>query len=270
MRRKYTLLIIIVLVAKAITFGQSSNTASVVTHSTEPDSAYNKYKLPLVSGGIGIMTFFGDIGMYDSKITHVGKLNSGFTFAVEQRVKNAFGVSLNIAKGVLTEVDNRWDRHLNFQTDILQGNLAFNFHFDNGFIINKTSRFAPYITVGIGYMKFDSKGDLRDKNGVLYHYWPDGTIRDQNFDWENPQNGNIIVRDYKFETELDSLHLYKHKCLTVPIGGGINFKFSDRLETNVSSMLFFTKTDAIDNLTYQNSTHLNYLTSIMTVTFLQM
>lgn len=248
MRRKFTLLLVIALAFKAVTFGQQTSTTT--TQATTDQDSYNKYSLPSLSAGGGIMTFFGDIGTYDSKVTHVGKFNSGAAFTLEQRIGSALGVSLNIAKGTLCENDNRPYRHLNFQTDVLQGNLGLTFHFDNDFIINRTSRFAPFITVGFGYMTFESRGDLRNANNLKYFYWPDGTIRNQNFDWENPQNGDTLIRDYSFETKLDSLKLYKHNSLIIPVGGGFNFKFSDKFEANISTTFYFTQTDAIDNLSY--------------------
>ena len=118
--------------------------------------------------------------------------------------------------------------------------------------------FAPYLNVGFGYMAFDAKGDLRDKNGKKYYYWPDGTIRDQNFDWENPQNGNILVKDYTFESELNSLHQFTHHTFVIPVGGGVTFKFSDKVEANISSTYYFTKTDAIDNVSYQKSNNFKF------------
>ena len=299
MRKNYILILIIVLVSRTISFGQQQKPDSSAVHindtakvpvttpamtnpvpattahatvtsqttvpasapsATDTDTSYNKYKLPLVSAGVGIMTFFGDIGMFNSKVSQMGMSNSGFSFNIEQRIKNAYGISLNLEKGILTEVDNRAYRHLNFQSQILQGNLAFNFHFDNGFIINKTSRFSPFFTIGFGYMTFSTKGDLRDKNGTRYHYWNDGTIHAKDFDSDNPNllYDTCLVRDYKFETVLDSLKLYKHNSLTIPIGGGINFKFSDKLEINISSIYYFTKTDAIDNLVYQKTTNFKF------------
>jgi hypothetical protein len=248
MGKKIILFIIIAFAVKAMTFGQQTTTAP----GKLPDLGdYNKYSLPSVSAGAGIMTFFGDIGNIDCKVTHVGKFNAASSFTVEQRIGSALGISLGATKGSLCDNDNRAFRHLNFQTDVMQGNLGITFHFDNDFIINKTSRFAPFITVGFGYMTFEARGDLKDKNGVLYNYWPDGTIRDQAFDWENPQNGNIIVRDYSYETKLDPLNQYTHHSLMIPVGGGLNFKFSDRFEANISTYYYFTKTDAIDNLAYQ-------------------
>ena len=253
-----------ILVIFCVLFFNTANFAQLIGDELTPskakkDTSYNKYSLPSVSGGFGIMTYFGDIGMYNSEVTHVGKLNAGYALNVEQRFKSAYGVSLNLAKGLLTEIDNRPYRHLNFQSDIFHANLGVNFHFDNDFIINKTSRFAPFISLGLGYMFFNAKGDIRDANGIKYCYWPDGTIRDSEYDWEHPEIGNILKRDYTFETELDSLNLFKHNSLIIPIGGGINFKFSDKLETNISSMFYITKTDAIDNLSYLNNTNFSLL-----------
>ena len=151
-------------------------------------------------------------------------------------------------------MDNRPDRHLNFKTDILQGNLSVNIHFDNGFLLNKGKFIYPWFSFGLGYMTFDAKGDFKDKNNIAYHYWNDGTLRDQNFDWENPQNGNILKRDYKFESDLDTLKRYKHNALTIPLGLGLNFKISEHVELNVSSVYILTQTDAIDNLSYQDKT----------------
>jgi len=254
MRKKYAILIVIALTIRAITYGQEATT-DISLRPVAQDTAYNKYLLPSISAGAGILTFFGDIGNYSDRIHQVGRFNSTAAFIVEQRFGGAFGVSLSGLKGSLCENDDRSDRHLNFQSDVLQANLSINFHFDNGFIFNKTSRFSAYLTAGFGYMTFLARGDLRDKNNAYYNYWPDGTIRDCEYDWENPQNGNIVKRDYKFETLLDSLNLYHHHAFTLPIGGGLNFKLSDKFEAYISSVYFFTNSDVIDNYSCQNSSN---------------
>ncbi len=268
MRKKYVILIVIALTIRAITYGQDATT-NISLQPAAQDTVYNKYHLPSISAGAGIMTVFGDIGSYNSEIRQVGRFNSVATFVIEQRLGSAFGVSLSGLKGSLCENDNRMNRHFNFQTNVLQANLSVNFHFDNGFIINKTSLFAPYLTAGFGYMTFLARGDLRDQyhNYAYYHYWPDGTIRDQDFDWENPQNGNILNRDYKFETLLDSLNLYHHHAFTLPVGGGINFKLSDKSEAYISSVYFFTNSDVIDNFSYKNTHNDGYLFTSVTLQY---
>jgi hypothetical protein len=255
MSRKIITLIVIAYASIVVTFGQDKPLLGggqlPVASPTLDTGLYNKYKIPFIKVGGGIMTPFCDVGDYGNKITHVGTFNIASSFTVEQRIGSAFGVSLEGLKGSLCAVDNN-SRNANFQTDVLQGNLNVTFHFDNDFIINKKSRFAPYVSIGLGDISFNTRGDLRDANDKKYYYWPDGTIRDQAFDWENPQNGNIIQRDYKFETKLDSLNKYTHHSLMIPLSLGFNFKFSDRVEANVSTTYYFTKTDAIDNVCYHN------------------
>ena len=255
MSRKTIILTVIALAAIAVSFGQQPliGGGQLPTPVQTPDTGlYNKYKIPTIRGGVGIMTPFCDVGDYGNKITQVGTFNTAFSFAVEQRIGSALGVSLEGLKGNLEAVDNSPTRHLNFMADVAQGNLNVNFHFDNDFIINRKSRFAPYISVGLGYMSFTTYGCLKADNGAKYNYWPDGTIRDQAFDYENPQNGNILQFNYKFNTKLDSLNRYTHNSLIIPISLGLNFKFSDRLEANISSTYYFTQTDAIDNVSYHN------------------
>ena len=244
MRIKYIIILLVAVCMKSVSFGQISDTTAKTKADTSVKSfagtspfaseEYNKYRLPSIFAGGGIMTPFCDITNSDNKIKQLGRFNNGFTVGIEQRIGAGFGVSLNGAKGSVCAVDNSYTRYLNFKSDITQGTIGLNYHFDNGYIIHKTSLFSPYISIGFGYMAFDAKGDLRDKNGKKYYYWPDGTIRDQNFDWENPQNGNILVKDYVFETELDSLHQFTHHTFVLPIGGGITFKFSDKVEANIS------------------------------------
>ena len=52
----------------------------------------------------------------------------------------------------------------------MQGDFNIYIHLDNDFIINKSSRIAPYLKAGIGFFNFDPMGDLRDKDNKYYHY----------------------------------------------------------------------------------------------------
>jgi len=254
MSRKTIILIIIAFASIAVTFAQEKpliGGGQLPDATQKPDTGlYNKYKIPSVRFGVGIMTPFCDVGDYGNKITQVGTFNNALSFAVEQRIGGALGISLEGLKGNLCAVDNSADRHLNFMADVAQGTLNVNFHLDNDFIINKKSRFAPYISVGLGYMAFTTYGCLKADNGDKYFYWPDGTIRDQAFNFQDPQNGNILQFNYKFTTKLDTLNRYTHNTLIIPLSFGLKFKFSDRLEANVSTTYYFTKTDAIDNVSY--------------------
>lgn len=209
-----------------------------------PDSTYDKYHLPSVSIGSSILSYFGD---YGNVIPFNTKLRPGFNIGVEERFKGFLGAGVNFGYGNLSENQRRVkSNNYNFLTSVVSGDLNAYLHFDDLFI-KKSSRFSSFINVGVGFMTFNPKGDLKDKNGKQYFYWPDGSIRDRVKDIENPQLGDVLVRDYKYETKLDSTNKYKNAALTIPIGLGIKFKISDRLELNFIANYYFTGTDYLDN-----------------------
>ncbi len=216
---------------------------------------YNIYKLPSLEVSAGVMTFFGDVNDFNRNIPFVGKHNFGLGFTINQRIGSFFGLKAGYSKGTLTGFDTRPGSYYNFQSDATHAHFNISLHLDNDIIFNKSSRFAPYITAGIGYFTFDPMGDIKDKNGSFYHYWRDGTIRDQAFDPENPQNGNHIVRDYVFETKLDSLNLNSNTALTIPVGGGVKFKLSDALEASLDLTYVFTNNNFVDNMASENKSY---------------
>ena len=70
--------------------------------------------------------------------------------------------------------------------------------FDN-YLENK-GNFSPYIAFGAGLFSFNSKGDLKDKNGNPY------------------DSASIFYRDYSYETVLENDTIeYKNSTLTAPI-----------------------------------------------------
>jgi hypothetical protein len=217
------------------------------------ESTYKVFDYPTISINYGTLSFFGDIGEEKAKLNVFGKFNDALRIAVSRRFGNYFGASVDAMFGSLSQTDNRADRHLNFYTDIQQYSLNFDFYFDNDKIINKSSRFSPFISVGLGLLYFDPKGDLLDKNGNEYHYWNDGTIRNQDFNAEFPELGDVLIKDYVFETRLDGNKNYKHNSLVIPVKVGANYKFSDAFEAGISASFVFTQTDYIDNLGYGNN-----------------
>jgi len=216
---------------------------------------FNIYKLPSIEFSAGVLTFFGNVNDFNKNISFIGKHNLGIGINVQQRIGSFFGVSASFLKGKLTGFDTKPGSYYNFQSDVMQGDFNIYIHLDNDFIINKSSRIAPYLKAGIGFFNFDPMGDLRDKDNKYYHYWADGTIRDQKFDPENPQNGNLIVRDYVFETKLDSLNKNKHSAISIPVGGGIKIKLSDALEANFEVSYMFTNSNFVDNLAPDNKSY---------------
>ena len=214
-------------------------------------------ELPTVTIGIGSLTFDGDIGNGIS-VSSLSKIKAGYNLSIEQRIGNYIGVSLNGMYGKLADNENSATRNLNFQSKIIQGDLNLLFHFDNGLMLKRENEFAPYLSVGIGFLKFDPYGDLKDKSGIPYVYWKDGTIHDVAQSDPNAPYAVTLQRDYTYETQLkDSITNYKRHAAAIPIGVGFKFKITPKIGFNVGATYYFTMTDWIDN--YKSGTNDKYL-----------
>lgn len=211
-------------------------------------NSYDKYRLPSISIGPSFQSFYGDLGEPNGSLYFNTKFRSGITLGIEKRLHPTFGLGLNALYGKLS--DNEWrksGRHLNFETNLFAGDLRAYLHLDNGKIFDQRSRFSANLFAGIGAVSFNPYGDLKGKGNKTYYYWNDGTIRDAAYDINNPQNGTEIKRDYDYETKLDSLGLYSKMSWYVPLGVTVNYKLSDRFETNVVFAYNYTGSDYIDN-----------------------
>lgn len=204
-------------------------------------------QLPSVAIGAGILSFNGDVGN-GVNLSSFSRIRAGYSLTVEQRIGKFIGVSLNGIYGKLADSDRSIDRNLNFQSQIIQADLGLTFHFDNDLFLKRNSAFAPFITVGFGYLKFDPYGDLKDKNGLSYNYWTDGTIRDIAELDTNSASAVIIQRDYTYETQLtDSTENYSRSTFALPIGLTFKLKVSDNIDMNIGGTYYMTFSDYVDN-----------------------
>ncbi|MFL5763437.1 MAG: outer membrane beta-barrel protein [Bacteroidia bacterium] len=204
-------------------------------------------QLPSVAIGAGVLSFNGDVGS-GAGLSSFSRIRAGYNLTIEQRIGKWMGVSVNGIYGKLSDSERGKDRNLNFETQVIQGDLNLVLHFDNDKIMPRNSVLAPYIFAGIGYMKFDPHGDLRDKNDSLYYYWNDGTIHDASETAATASVSKVIQRDYTYETQLkDSTTNYARNTLAVPVGIGFNLKLLHSLSVNVGATYYLTFTDWIDN-----------------------
>jgi len=230
MMKKILLTLVLLLVVVGITNSQNEK-------SKKPK------QLPSLALGLGVLSFDGDIGN-GVNLTSLSRIRGGYSLTLEQRIGKAFGVSINGIYGKLADSEMGAKRNLNFESKVIQADLNFVIHLDNDFILKRTSIFAPYLYAGFGYMKFDSYGDLTDKNGVKYNYWTDGTIRDLK---DSTNGANIIQRDYTYETKLNDSAKYTNSTFAIPVGLGVNLKIVDNLFINLGATYYMTMTDWIDN-----------------------
>lgn len=234
MKNKNLLLIALLLIASSSVSAQKTEKAK-------------QKQLPSVAIGAGILSFNGDVGN-GASLSSFSRIRAGYNLTVEQRIGKYIGVSLNGIYGKLSDSERSKERNLNFETTIMQGDLNLVLHFDNDLIFNRNSVFAPYIFAGIGYLKFDPYGDLKDKNDSSYNYWSDGTIRDIAETDPLAPGASIIQRDYTYETQLkDSATNYQRGTLAIPIGAGFNLKVLRNLSVNVGATYYLTLSDFVDN-----------------------
>lgn len=205
-------------------------------------------QLPSVAIGAGVLSFNGDIGN-GVNLSSFSRIKVGYNITVEQRIGKYFGVSINGLYGKLADGERSKTRNLNFQSQIMQADLNVEIHFDNDLLLKRSSVFAPYIFVGIGYLKFDPHGDITDKNGTKYNYWNDGSIRSLPENDVNAASATYLQRDYTYETILtDSTTNYPRHTLVMPVGIAFNLKMLDNLSANIGASYYFSFTDWIDNV----------------------
>jgi hypothetical protein len=195
-------------------------------------------RLPSIAIGAGVLSFNGDIGT-----NPFSKRRLGYNFIIEQRIGKYFGVSINGLFGKLADSEISKARNLNFESKITQVDLNFIVHFGTD-----STKFAPYLSAGLGFLKFNPYGDLTDADGIKYNYWQDGTIRSLPENDVNKANAIRQKRDYTYETQLKDSVTYKRNSLCVPISGGLNIRLMEKLHVKVGGTYYITFTDWIDNV----------------------
>ncbi len=226
-------LLLIVLLFSTITAIHGQNTAKTK-------------QLPSVAIGAGILSFNGDIGN-GVNLSSFSRIRVGYHLTIEERIGKYLGVSVNGVYGKLSDSERSLESNLNFESKIMQGDLNLVLHFDNDLIFSRTSVFAPYIYAGIGYLKFDTYGDLTNKNNIKYNYWSDGTIHDIAETDPLASSSTLIQRDYTYETKLTDSSNYSRSSLALPLGIGFNLKVLRNLSVNMGATYYLTFTDWIDN-----------------------
>ncbi|MBN8692702.1 MAG: outer membrane beta-barrel protein [Bacteroidetes bacterium] len=201
-----------------------------------------------INAGVNALKFTGDVGK--QRNTHFfNDARMGYNLGAEYRVGKILGVGLNGMYGKLQGSDFSKESHRNFMSTVIGGELNVTAYFDR---MKDTSPVAsPFISVGLGFLKFDPKGDITDANGIKYNYWSDGSIRDLPESPANDPYAIVMQRDYTYETQLtDSAVNYKRNTLYLPINLGIKFNVDYRISVKVAMNYNLAFTDYIDN--YKN------------------
>ncbi len=198
-----------------------------------------------INVGLSELKFTGDVGK-NGNSNFLNDARSGFNGGLEYRTGKVLGFGLSGVYGKLVGTDNNAASHKNFATNIMGGEFNVFLFFDR---LKDTAKIvSPFISAGIGYLKFDPKGDLRDVNGTAYNYWSDGSIRNLVESTSNEPIAQKMKRDYNYETTLtDSAVNYKRSCLYLPINVGAKFQIGYRTSIRLSLNYNIAFTDYIDN-----------------------
>lgn len=182
--------------------------------------------------GIGtqLNSFFGDIKNQKTSSAFTNS-RAAWSIDIEKRLSKIFGIQLEYVNGKLS--DNYRSIHLNenknFESSFHKIGTNIILNFDN-YLENK-GNFSPYVAFGAGLFSFNSKGDLKDKNGNPY------------------DSASIFYRDYSYETVLENDTIeYKNSTLTAPITFGFKWKESRYLQGRIYASYDFIFSDWVDNL----------------------
>ena len=239
---------------------------TIINAQNDNDKSSKTKQLPSLAIGLGVLSFDGDIG-HGLNLTSLSKIRGGYNAVLEQRIGRVLGVSLSGIYGKLGDSESGGagaKNNLNFESKILQTDFNLVIHLDNDFLFKRTSVFAPYLFVGLGYTQFTSYTDLKDKNGNKYYYWTDGTIRNLP---DSAVGGKVIQRDYTYETKLNDSAKYTNHTFAVPIGLGVNLKLVDNVYVNLGAAYYFTFTDWIDNVKQGKNDRYLFLNAAIQVNF---
>lgn len=218
--------------------------------------AWNKentiYK-PIIGLGAGFFNYFGEVNN-NQRINPVIN-NYGFQASVIKNFTPSWGVRFDVAYGRMSAREQTADVFRNFSSEIVTFNLHATYNFAG---LLRPSRFLnPYISVGVGAVNFDAKGDLKDANDQTYFNWSDGTLRNLQQLPGNENQADILREDFVYETDLrkanlDSLGNYAQFAFVIPVTVGFKFKVSPRSAIRLSSTFSYAFTDLIDNVSSES------------------
>lgn len=204
---------------------------------------------PKISLGYGSLGFKGDLYQKHFQSPTVGR--SGMDLAISHRLTPYLQLDFTVLFGKLGANENLLNRHENFQSEIRAGGV--NVLYDFGNLIPARYTVRPFVSLGLTGFEFLSKTDLKDKNGNTYFYWSDGSIKDKPEGSADAQNAKVLVRDYKYESDIrelnkDGFGKYQERSWAIPLGVGFIMKVTNRVDLKLNFQYFLTTTDYIDGI----------------------
>jgi len=149
-------------------------------------------------------------------------------------------------------------QNLNFKSSVLA--FGFNADYDFDRWISPQRRLRPFISLGVEIVTFDTKTDYynEDEGEVQYHYWPDGSIRNEAFP---SATAGLMRRDYKYESSIKSVYDFGYEgdgdysgfAIAVPAEIGLDYQITDRVLFKIATSVHYTFSDEIDHVSHKNT-----------------
>lgn len=176
---------------------------------------------PKVFFGLGDFDFDGDIS--DSRSNGIiGQ--TGVIIGLSANINDFFDAAILMADGTV-RVNGVTENDLpeNFKSDFNSIGLRFSYNFKNIF---KNTKINPFASAGISYLKFDSKGSNDETAGEY----------------------EIDLLNDVWMLDPNNSERYSQNTFEIPLGIGVNFQLSDRMNLNIATNTHLTGTDHIDNI----------------------
>lgn len=213
------------------------------------DESKDAFYKPRIGLSAGMFTFFGEVR--DNTFSHLFTSSMAYEVNVGRNISKSFALELRVMHGNMKVNERGIDNNYNFKSNIWNGSANIVYNFDNFY--KKPKVIMPFLSVGLGYLSFDSKTDLLSSTGIAYQYWSDGTIRSIDENSPQAEDAVILQRDYDYETDLreqnlDGLGKYKLFSLNIPVSGGVNFRVGNSFTMRLGTTYYVNFTDMIDNI----------------------
>jgi len=215
----------------------------------------NPVYFPVIGVGTGYFSYFGNVndsyrsytvgqpGLRINIAQYLSKIKSKQYMRVNAvfMMGSLYGTERNVSE--TSELKN-----LNFKSDIISIGVNMHYSFKPAL---KGEYFEPFISLGVEFLTFDTKGDYYFTKEQPYYYWTDGTIRTAPYNGDNPDE-KILPRSYQYITDLrkanqSGLGEYGQMALSIPVDFGFDFNISRRVTLRVATSVHLAMTSLIDD-----------------------
>ncbi len=207
-----------------------------------------------VGAHVGSMLYYGDLNR-QLLPEGVNPEQPAWGLSVERLLSNTWSGKLLYTQGQWVANDRTNDaflaRSLNALTEVQDYSLLFTYYLDNNRQLGRRSFVAPYFSFGLGYTDFDVFGDLRDSEGVNYHYWFDNTLRSVAENDPGAGDATLVEQDGTYETDLAALATerpYPTESFNLPVALGLKFRVGTNINLNLELLLRYAFTDYLDDV----------------------